>query len=89
LVWTRWSSTAYCVSSQASYESDPQLSQLCEQTAEIVNVLENEELASTPESAETRVREWLNGQGLGVHMLLRLRAAGTMEHRTGNVLVLE
>jgi hypothetical protein len=54
-----------------------------------VNVLENEELASTPESAETRVREWLNGQGLGVHMLLRLRAAGTMEHRTGNVLVLE
>jgi signal transduction histidine kinase len=45
---------------------------LCEQTTEIVSVLENEELASTPESAETRVRAWLDGQGLGVHTLVRL-----------------
>jgi hypothetical protein len=62
----------YLAYSAAGPGSDPHLSELCEQTTEIVSVLENEELASTPESAETRVRAWLDGQGLGVHTLVRL-----------------
>jgi hypothetical protein len=70
----------YLAYSQPSYKSDPQLSELCEQTAEIAAVLENEELASTPESAETRVREWLAGKGLGTHPLVRLNT-GTIRVR--------
>jgi hypothetical protein len=62
----------YMVYSQASRESDPQLSGLCEQTAEVVSVLENEELAWTPAAREARVREWLESQGLAVHGLVRL-----------------
>ena len=70
---TRDSRTRYLAYSQASNGSDPQLSELCEQTAEIAAVLENEELASTPESAEAQVRDWLDGKGLGTHPLVRLK----------------
>lgn len=67
----------YLAYSQAGDQADAELSTLCERTAGVAGVLENEELAGSGSSGSSgsgaeRARDWLERQGVDGHSVVRL-----------------
>lgn len=64
----------YLAYSQAGDQADAELSALCERTAGVAGVLENEELAGSgfSGSGAERAKDWLERQGVDGHSVMRL-----------------
>lgn len=66
------SRTRHLAYGQARDEPDPELSDLCERTPEILGVLDSEELQSRPEYQKTRMTNWLKQRKLEQYKPVRL-----------------
>jgi hypothetical protein len=64
--------TRYLAYSQAGDVPDPDLSDLCERSTEILSVLGSEELQSRPDYQKTRMTNWLKQKDLEQHTPIRL-----------------